>query len=120
MNLFSHQALKSTFWTLFEMFLSTVFEQRFSNPREDHVPRRMQILLEMWVQAVLDAGTSLAWALAKPLERGPWNRLGDPGVRHDTQGSGLGFKVVKNLTAQPAELPSLCRISRPPPPKVGK
>ena len=121
------------------------FKQRFPNPQDDYVHMRMQIMVEMWVQAVQAAGTTQAWAVANQLERGQLNlfghpafmrdsdhqlqqslvvglmaKVGEPGVRHDTEGSGYGFKVVKTLSAQQAELPSLCRMNRPAAPAVGK
>jgi len=121
------------------------FKQRFPNPQDDYVHMRMQIMVEMWVQAVQAAGTTQAWAVAKQLERGQLNlfghpafmresdhqlqqslvvglmaKVGEPGVRHDTEGSGYGFKVVKTLSAQQAELPSLCRMNRPAAPAAGK
>ncbi len=121
------------------------FKQRFPNPQDDYVHMRMQIMVEMWVQAVQAAGTTQAWAVANQLERGQLNlfghpafmrdsdhqlqqslvvglmaKVGEPGVRHDTEGSGYGFKVVKTLSARQAELPSLCRMNRPAAPAVGK
>lgn len=121
------------------------FKQRFPNPQDDYVHMRMQIMVEMWVQAVQAAGTTQAWAVAKQLERGQLNlfghpafmresdhqlqqslvvglmaKVGEPGVRYDTEGSGYGFKVVKTLSAQQAELPSLCRMNRPAAPAAGK
>jgi branched-chain amino acid transport system substrate-binding protein len=114
------------------------FKQRFPNPQDDYVHMRMQIMLEMWVQAIQTAGSTQAWAVANQLERGQLNmfghaahmresdhqlqqslvvglmaKVGQRGVKHDTEGSGYGFKLVKTLSARQAELPSLCRMDRP-------
>ena len=58
--------------------------------------------------------------LQQSLVVGLMAKVGEPGVRHDTEGSGYGFKVVKTLSARQAELPSLCRMNRPAAPAVGK
>lgn len=114
------------------------FKQRFPQPQDDYVHMRMQIMLEMWVRAVETAGSTEALAVALQLERGQldfyghaahmresdhqlqqsmvvglMDKLGQRGVRHDSEGSGYGFRIIKTLTARQAELPSLCRMVRP-------
>ena len=99
----------------------------------------MQVMMEMWVRAVETAGSTEALAVALQLERsqldifghpaqmretdhqlqqnlvvGLMDKLGQRGVKHDSEGSGYGFRVIKTLTARQAELPSRCRMTRPP------
>jgi len=40
-------------------------------------------------------------------------RQGTPGVPFDVEGSGYGFKVVRQITAEQARLPSTCQMERP-------
>ena len=114
------------------------FRQRFPKPQDDYVHMRMQIMMEMWVRAVESAGSTEALAVALQLERaqldfyghsvqmresdhqlqqnlvvGLMDNLGQPGVKHDSEGSGYGFRVVKTLTARQAEFPSRCQMIRP-------
>ena len=44
---------------------------------------------------------------------GIMDRLGAPGVPFDVEGSGYGFRVVKNIDAARAELPTTCKMQRP-------
>lgn len=115
------------------------FKQRFPLPQDDYVHMRMQIMVEMWVRAVEAVGTAEALAVALQLERGQldlfghpaamrdvdhqlqqnlvvglMDKLGQRGVKHDSEGSGYGFRVVKTLTARQAEMPSRCQMTRPP------
>ena len=114
------------------------FKQRFPQPQDDYVHMRMQIMMEMWVRAVESAGSTEALAVALQLERaqldfyghsaqmresdhqlqqnlvvGLMDKLGQPGVKHDSEGSGYGFRVIKTLTARQAEFPSRCQMIRP-------
>jgi branched-chain amino acid transport system substrate-binding protein len=41
------------------------------------------------------------------------DKQGQPGVAFDVEGSGYGFKPVRQVTAAQAELPHQCRMSRP-------
>ena len=115
------------------------FRQRFPKPQDDYVHMRMQIMMEMWVRAVESAGSTEALAVAHQLERaqldfyghsaqmresdhqlqqnlvvGLMDKLGQPGVKHDSEGSGYGFRVIKTITARQAEFPSRCQMIRPP------
>ncbi len=44
---------------------------------------------------------------------GVMDRAGAPGVPFDVEGSGYGFRVVRSLSAEAAELPTSCRMQRP-------
>ena len=49
----------------------------------------------------------------QPLVVGVMDRVGTPGVAFDVEGSGYGFRVVRQISAAEAELPSTCRMQRP-------
>jgi branched-chain amino acid transport system substrate-binding protein len=49
----------------------------------------------------------------QPLVVGMMERHGAPGVKFDVEGSGYGFRVVKTIAANAAELPTTCRMMRP-------
>jgi branched-chain amino acid transport system substrate-binding protein len=51
--------------------------------------------------------------LQQNLVVGLMDKLGQPGVKHDSEGSGYGFRVIKTLTARQAEFPSRCQMTRP-------
>jgi branched-chain amino acid transport system substrate-binding protein len=114
------------------------FRQRFSKPSEDYVHLRMQLMVEALAQAVEKAGTNEPVALALALEKarvsmagqtgfmraedhqfqqplvvGVMQRQGDPGVPFDVEGSGYGFKVVRQIKAEQARLPTTCKRVRP-------
>ena len=40
------------------------------------------------------------------------DKQGTPGVKFDVEGSGYGFRVVKQITAAQAELPTTCQMKR--------
>ena len=114
------------------------FRQRFPAPADDYLHLRMQLMIEALVQAMENAGSTDAVAVARALEQvrvqwggqagqmraqdhqfqqplmvGVMQRQGMPGVPFDVEGSGYGFKVVRSLSARQAEQPSTCRMSRP-------
>jgi branched-chain amino acid transport system substrate-binding protein len=114
------------------------FRQRFAKPSEDYVHLRMQLLVEAYVQAIEKAGTTEPLAVAKQLEQvrvsmagqtghmraqdhqfqqplvvGVMERQGAPGVKFDVEGSGYGFKVIRQLKAEQASQPSSCAMVRP-------
>jgi branched-chain amino acid transport system substrate-binding protein len=114
------------------------FRQRFNKPSEDYVHVRMQLMVEALAQAVEKAGSTdpVAVALAlenarvslagqtgtmraedhqfqQPLVVGVMARQGTPGVPFDVEGSGYGFKVVRQIKAEQARLPSTCKMVRP-------
>jgi branched-chain amino acid transport system substrate-binding protein len=39
-------------------------------------------------------------------------RQGTPGVKFDVEGSGYGFRVIRQLTAAQAQMPTTCRMTR--------
>ena len=114
------------------------FRQRFSKPSEDYVHVRMQLMVEALAQAVEKAGSTEPVAVALALEKarvsmagqtgfmraedhqfqqplvvGVMQRQGTPGVPFDVEGSGYGFKVVRQIKAEQASLPSSCKMVRP-------
>ena len=114
------------------------FRQRFPRPADDYAHLRMQLMVEALAQAVEQAGSTEAAAVAQKLERvrvslygqsgqmrasdhqfqqplvvGVMDRQGAPGVPFDVEGSGYGFRVVRQIAAAQAELPTSCRMVRP-------
>jgi len=49
----------------------------------------------------------------QPLVVGLMDRQGAPGVKFDVEGSGYGFRVIRQISPAQAELPSTCRMARP-------
>ena len=49
----------------------------------------------------------------QPLVVGVMDRQGTPGVKFDVEGSGYGFRVVKSITPEAAEMPTTCKMQRP-------
>lgn len=122
--------------------LYAAFRQRFSNPQDDYVHLRMQLLVEMLVAAIEKADSLEAAAVARALEGlgsdstsvGAWHpaqmraadhqlqqplivsvmdRAGAPGVVHDVEGSGFGFRTLKRMDAAALSQPHSCRMTRP-------
>ena len=114
------------------------FRQRFPKPADDYVHMRMQLLVEALAQSIEKAGSTDALAVAMQLERaqvslggqtgsmraadhqfqqplvvGMMDRQGTPGVKFDVEGSGYGFRVIKQISAAGAEQPQTCRMVRP-------
>jgi branched-chain amino acid transport system substrate-binding protein len=119
------------------------FRQRFPRPQDDYVHMRMQLMLEALAQAIERAAVQRPGALdvvavARQLEGanisfqgqtghmrasdhqfqqtlvvGVMDRMGAPGVKFDVEGSGFGFRVVRSISAQAAEMPTTCRMQRP-------
>lgn len=114
------------------------FRQRFPRPQDDYVHMRMQLMIEALVQSIEKAGTVAAIPVANALEHasvslagqqgtmraadhqfqqtlvvGVMDKQGAPGVRFDVEGSGYGFRVVRVLAPDQAELPTTCRMVRP-------
>jgi branched-chain amino acid transport system substrate-binding protein len=114
------------------------FRQRFPAPADDYVHLRMQLMVEALAQAIERAGSIKAADVAAQLEKAEvkmaggvarmratdhqfqqplavavMERQGAPGVKFDVEGSGYGFKVIRSLTAQQAELPHSCTMARP-------
>ncbi|MBQ0920868.1 branched-chain amino acid ABC transporter substrate-binding protein [Hydrogenophaga aromaticivorans] len=114
------------------------FRQRFPNPADDYVHMRMQLMIESLAQAIERAGSVNAAAVAAQLEKvevklagqtarmraadhqfqqplavAVMDRQGAPGVKFDVEGSGYGFRVIRQLTPQQAEQPHSCNMARP-------
>ncbi|MBL0086421.1 MAG: branched-chain amino acid ABC transporter substrate-binding protein [Ideonella sp.] len=118
------------------------FRHRFPDPRDDYLHARMQVMIELLVQAIERARTDDPVAVARALEglrfhatplggahQGTMRaddhqfqqplvvsvmaRAGSPGVPHDVEGSGYGFRTVRRFEAPQVELPHTCRMSRP-------
>jgi len=114
------------------------FRARFPKPADDYVHMRMQLLVEALAQAIESAASTDASAVASALERadvtlagqrgrmrasdhqfqqqlvvGVMQRQGTPGVGFDVEGSGYGFRVVKTIAPERAELPTSCKMRRP-------
>ena len=114
------------------------FKQRFVKPSEDYLHLRMQLMVEALVQSIEKAGQTDPLAVALQLEnaevsmagqRGKMRAMdhqfqqpmvvammakqGGPDVPFDVEGSGYGFKVIRQFKAQELELPSVCKMNRP-------
>lgn len=114
------------------------FKQRFPNPADDYAHLRMHLMVEALAQALEQAGTAEAIPVARALENiqlqrfgqtvamragdhqlqqplvvGMMDRVGQPGVTFDVEGSGFGFRIVQSLTAAQVQMPSTCQMKRP-------
>ena len=115
------------------------FRARFPKPEDDYVHMRMQLLVEALVQAMEKSGSATnmvavagqleqaAVSLSgqagrmraadhqfqQPLVVGLMDRQGAPGVKFNVEGSGYGFRVIRQISPAQAELPSTCRMARP-------
>ena len=113
------------------------FRKRFPKPQDDYVHMRMQLMLEALAQAITRAGSLEATAVAQQLEQaevhmagragqmrasdhqfqqplvvGVMDKQGAPGVPFDVEGSGYGFRVVRDIAAAQAEQPTTCQMQR--------
>ena len=117
------------------------FRQRFPDPRDDYVHVRMQVLVEMLAAAIERAGSAEPTAVARtlpglvfdartlgglhggvmragdhqfqqPLVVSVMDRAGAPGVRHDVEGSGFGFRTVRRFEAREVEMAHACKMTR--------
>ena len=114
------------------------FRRRYPDPQGDYVHLRMQLMIEALAQAIERAVSTEAAAVAHALEHadvtlagrrgrmragdhqfqqplvvGVMERQGTPGVPFDVEGSGYGFRVVREISAAQAEQPFSCRMVRP-------
>ena len=114
------------------------FRTRFPAAQDDYPVLRMEVMIEMLVDAMTRAGTSDPAAVAKALEgmkfdngfHRAWMRAedhqliqplyvmemdkaGTPEVRFDNEGSGYGFRTVLALPPERTVLPSTCQMKRP-------
>lgn len=118
------------------------FRRRFARPEDDYLQWRMVAMIEALVQAVERAGAAghadpsareIAAALEgaevmlagrrltmraadhqaqQPLVVSVMDRKGMPGVVFDVEGSGYGFRVLRELPAAAAQQPHRCRMPR--------
>lgn len=113
------------------------FRERFPKPQDDYVHMRMQLMVETLAQSIEGAGSVEATAVARQMEKarvqlagrsgsmraadhqfqqplvvGVMDRQGAPGVRFDVEGSGYGFRVVRDLPADKAQQPHSCQMQR--------
>ena len=114
------------------------FLRRFPTPANEYVQLRMQLMVQALAQSIERAGTINPIAVADQLERasvsfagqtgtmrasdhqfqqplvvGLMERKGTPGVKFDVEGSGYGFRVIRQISAAQAEQPTTCRMTRP-------
>ena len=115
------------------------FRARFPKPQDDYVHMRMQLMIEALAQAAEKAQTTRdVVAIARKLETadvtlygqrgrmraadhqfqqnlvvGMMEKVGTPGVKFDVEGSGYGFRVIREIPAEKAEQPTTCRMNRP-------
>ena len=113
------------------------FRERFPKPQDDYVHLRMQLMIEALAQAMEHAGSTDTTAVARQLEKatvsmagrsahmraadhqfqqplvvGVMDKQGAPGVPFDVEGSGYGFRVVRDIPAAQAEQPTSCKMQR--------
>ena len=113
------------------------FRTRFPKPQDDYVHLRMQLMVEALAQSMEKAGSTEATAVARALETakvslagqtgqmraadhqfqqplavGVMERKGAAGVPFDVEGSGYGFRVVRQIPAAKAEQPHSCQMQR--------
>jgi branched-chain amino acid transport system substrate-binding protein len=117
------------------------FKRRFPQPRDDYVHLRMQVMIEMLAAAVERAGAVEAGAVARALSGARYDgallggahvatmraadhqlqqpllvsvmeRAGGPGVAHDVEGSGFGFRTVRRFEPGDAERVHTCSMGR--------
>ena len=114
------------------------FKKRFEKPSEDYLHLRMQLMVEALAQSIEKAGQTEPLAVALQLEnaevsmagqRGKMRAMdhqfqqpmvvammakqGGPNVPFDVEGTGYGFKAIRQFKAQEVELPSVCKMKRP-------
>jgi branched-chain amino acid transport system substrate-binding protein len=117
------------------------FKQRFPDPKDDYVHLRMSAMIEMLAQAIERAGSADAAAVAKalsgaaldaralglhggvmragdhqlqqPVVVSMMDRVGAPGVKHDVEGSGFGFRTVRRFEAAAIEMSHTCKMATP-------
>lgn len=114
------------------------FRTRFPKPQDDYVHMRMQLMVEALAQSIERAGSTDTVAIARQMENasvqlsgqggsmraadhqfqqalvvGVMDKKGAPGVKFDVEGSGYGFRVVRQIAAAKAQQPHSCQMQRP-------
>ncbi len=113
------------------------FRRRFPDPKHDYQHLRMLVLVEMLVAAMEQAGSTEATAVAKTLAGARFDarrqgypheatmraddhqlqqalvvsvmgKVGSPGIQHDAEGSGYGFRSVRRVSAAQATQAHRC------------
>ena len=113
------------------------FRARFPKPEDDYVHMRMQLMVEALAQSIERAGSTDVVAVARQMEKasvqlagqggtmraadhqfqqalavGVMDKKGTPGVKFDVEGSGYGFRVVRQITPAKAQQPHRCTMQR--------
>ena len=113
------------------------FRARFPKSEDDYVHMRMQLMVEALAQSIERAGSTDVAAVARQMEQasvqlagqggtmraadhqfqqalavGVMDKKGTPGVKFDVEGSGYGFRVVRQIAAAKAQQPHSCRMQR--------
>ncbi|RMA61239.1 amino acid/amide ABC transporter substrate-binding protein (HAAT family) [Acidovorax sp. 100] len=113
------------------------FRTRFPKPQDDYVHMRMQLMVEALAQSIERAGSTDVVAVARQMESanvqlagqggtmraadhqfqqalavGVMDKKGAPGVKFDVEGSGYGFRVVRQIAATKAQQPHSCQMQR--------
>ena len=114
------------------------FKQRFPQPEDDYAHMRMHMMIEALAKAIETSGgiqaVPLALALEKvklqlwgqdafmrasdhqwqqPLVVGVMDKQGQPGVPFDVEGSGWGFRIIHDMSALQAQMPTTCAMKKP-------
>ena len=114
------------------------FKQRFPNPEDDYAHLRMHLMVEALAKAIETSGGIQAVPLALALEKsrlqlwgqdaymrasdhqwqqalvvGVMDKQGQPGVAFDVEGSGWGFRIIQQMSANQAEMPTSCVMKKP-------
>jgi branched-chain amino acid transport system substrate-binding protein len=120
----------------------SAFRRRFPDPAHDYVHARMHVMVEMLAAAMERAASTDPTAVARALEGlqfdgaalgglhsgvmraadhqfqqplvvSVMDRAGGDGVRYDVEGSGYGFRTLRRVPAEQAEVAHTCRMARP-------
>lgn len=114
------------------------FRERFPKPQDDYLHLRMQMMIEALAQSIEKAGTAEPMVLARQLEQvrvslagqtgfmraedhqfqqplvvGVMQKQGDAGVGFDVEGSGYGFRVIRQFSPEQARMSHRCQMIRP-------
>lgn len=118
------------------------FRARFPKPQDDYVHARVQVMIEMLAAAIERAKSTDVVAVAKALEGmkldartlggfhsgamraadhqfiqplyvSLMERAGTPGVVHDNEGSGYGFRTVRYFEPRLTEQATTCKMRQP-------
>ena len=114
------------------------FRQRFPQPQDDYVHMRMQLMVETLAQSMERAASTDTVAVARQMEKasvqlggrsgamraedhqfqqplvvGVMDKQGNPGVKFDVEGSGYGFRVLRDIAAAQTQQPHRCNMQRP-------